>query len=373
VGEPRFPTKKRKKKVVKKKLKKKSGESVEEKKRKGSRMMSVRVSSSLNAGLSVLLDNVRMSTIKACAEHYKFSSTEALTEMGLNISLGVKKEKVVKEREEKREKPEVPLPFTGVIQEDCCHGLKQNHGLLTQCHKKPTESGDYCQGCQKQADKNASGKPNSGSIEDRLAAFEAGKEYRDPKGKAPVAYAKVMQKLKLTEEQVQAEATKQNIELPAEIFNAAIAKRGRPKKNQAVTSDTESEASTPKQRGRPKKAGKPVEVSTTEDLFATLISEAKANSPRAEPVAAPPVVEKKEKKEPKKKVAAVKEPEPEPEPEKESEVKVKKFEFKGKMYYRTADNVLYDPKTQECMGVFNEERQEIDECEEEEEEEEDDE
>jgi len=46
---------------------------------------------------------------------------------------------------------------------------------------------------------------------------------------------------------------------------------------------------------------------------------------------------------------------------------VKKFEFKGKLYYRTADNVLYDPKTQDCMGVFNEERQEIDECVEEEE------
>jgi hypothetical protein len=202
-----------------------------------------------------------------------------------------------------------------------------------------------------------------------MAAFTSGKEYRDPKGKAPVAYAKVMQKLKLTEEQVQAEATKQNIELPAELFNAPVAKRGRPKKNQAVTSDTESESSMssgePKKRGRPKKTGKPVEVSTTEDLFATIISEAKGNSPRPEPVA-----EKKDaggKKKASKKEAGGKKKEPEPEAE--PEVKVKKFEFKGKLYYRTADNVLYDPKTQECMGVFNEENQEIDECEEEEEEE----
>ena len=325
-------------------------------------MMEVRVSGMLCAGLAIVLEDVRRDTIRACAEKYKFSAETALLELGVSVNM-VKKEK--KERMENvSKKPEVPLPFMGVIQENCCHGLKQNHGLLTQCHKNPTGSSTYCQGCQKQADKNTSGKPNSGSIEDRMAAFTSGKEYRDPKGKAPVAYAKVMQKLKLTEEQVQAEATKQNIELPAELFNAPVAKRGRPKKNPAVTSDTESESSMssgePKKRGRPKKTGKPVEVSTTEDLFATIISEAKGNSPRPEPVA-----EKKDaggKKKASKKEAGGKKKEPEP------EVKVKKFEFKGKLYYRTADNVLYDPKTQECMGVFNEENQEIDECEEEEEE-----
>ena len=33
--------------------------------------------------------------------------------------------------------------------------------------------------------------------------------------------------------------------------------------------------------------------------------------------------------------------------------------------------MLYDPKTQECMGVFNEESQEIEECDDEEDEEDD--
>jgi len=324
--------------------------------------MEVMLSSALCKGVEGLLEDARRETIRACASKYNFSADLALEELGLCVKIGKKTERKMKEV--KREKPEIPLPFTGVIDNSCCHGLKQNHGLLTQCHKKACESGDYCQGCQKQADKNASGKPNSGSIEDRMAAFEAGKEYRDPKGKAPVAYVKVMQKLKLTEEQVQAEAVKQKIELPTELFNAPIAKRGRPKKNPAVTSDTESESSEPKKRGRPKKTGKPVEVSSTEDLFATIISEAKAEgtvgkSKSPEPVAEKKVAKKASKKETKK--------EPEPEKEKEPEVKVKKFEFKGKLYYRTADNVLYDPKTQDCMGVFNEERQEIDECEEEEE------
>jgi hypothetical protein len=340
-------------------------------------MMEVMLSSKLREGVAGMLEDARRETIRACAEKYKFSAEAALLELGLSVKMGKKTER--KEKVEKREKPEVPLPFTGLIQENCCHGLKQNHGLLTQCHKKPNGSGEYCQGCQKQADKNASGKPNSGSIEDRMAAFTSGKEYRDPKGKAAVAYAKVMQKLKLTEEQVQAEATKQNIELPAELFNAPVAKRGRPKKNPAVTSDTESESSVsngePKKRGRPKKTGKPVEVSTTEDLFATIISEAKGNSPRPEEQKEAKKASKKEAKKASKKEEVKKEEVKKEEVKKEEvkkeepEVKVKKFEFKGKLYYRTADNVLYDPKTQECMGVFNEESQEIDECEEEDEEE----
>jgi len=348
-------------------------------------MMSVMLSSKVRAGVASMLEDARRETIRACASKYNFSAELALEELGLSVKMVKKTEKKIKEG--KREKPEVPLPFTGAIQSECCHGLKQNHGLLTQCHKKPRESGDYCEGCQKQADKNSSGKPNSGSIEDRLKAFEAGKEYRDPKGKAPIAYVKVMQKLKLTEEQVRAEATKQNIELSDDLFNTPIAKRGRPKKNPAVTSDTESESSEPKKRGRPKKTGKPVEVSSTEDLFATIISEAKAegavgkaNSARAESATEKQVAEKKKEstngaagKKEKKAAVKVVEKEPEPVKEKEPEVKVKKFEFKGKLYYRTADNVLYDPKTQECMGVFNEERQEIDECEEEEDDEDDDE
>jgi hypothetical protein len=307
--------------------------------------------------LQRVLEIVRADVIRGCALKYNFPESEALS----LVLVDIKEREGGRKKVVKVSKPLIPLPFTGEVSEDCCSGVRQNHGLLTQCHKLKCDSKEYCSGCQKQADKNASGKPNSGSIEDRLAAFESGKEYRDPKGKAPVAYAKVMQKLKLSKEQVEEEAAKQKIDLPSDLFNAAIAKRGRPKKNSAVTSDTDSDKSEPKRRGRPKKTGKPVEVSTTEDLFASLISEAKANSPR------PPKAEAKEKVEPKE---AEKKVEPK---EAEAEVKVKKFEFKGTVYYRTSDNVLYDPKTQDCVGVFNEERQEIDECEEDDEEDEDDE
>ena len=50
-------------------------------------------------------------------------------------------------------------------------------------------------------------------------------------------------------------------------------------------------------------------------------------------------------------------------------VKVKRFEYKGKMYLRTNENVVYDVETQDEIGVFNEERGEIEYSELEEEEE----
>ena len=50
------------------------------------------------------------------------------------------------------------------------------------------------------------------------------------------------------------------------------------------------------------------------------------------------------------------------EDEEEDEVKVKKFEHGGKTYYRSpVDNLLYDPATSECVGIWNEATKEIDE------------
>lgn len=281
--------------------------------------------------ISDLLEGVCKDVVRACGAMYNFEGSE----LELRVILGGGL---------------VPMPFVGVMEEGCCHGLKRNHGLMTQC-KNEKIGKLYCVGCMKETEKNSSGKPNNGSIEDRMAAYSLGKEYRDPKGKIPVAYIKVMEKLKLSEEDVKREAKLKNVELPSDIFARTVSKRGRPKKTETVR----RESSEPKRRGRPKKTGKPLEVSTTEDLFASLISEAKAKSPTTE--SKEQVVEKLPREEDKCE---------------SEEVKVKKFEFKGQLYYRTADNVLYDPKTQDCVGVFNEERQEIEDVEEDEEEEEED-
>jgi hypothetical protein len=240
-------------------------------------MSSVMMSKAMNA--------FSAEVIRACASKYGFDGEEAMRELSVCVGAEGKKSKAKKEAAPKaapRAIPSIPLPFTGVVREDCCLGVKQNHGLYTQCFSAAGETG-LCKGCAKQASKNASGEPDCGLIAKRVMQ---GSEYRDAKGRAPVHYTKVMKKQKLTEEQVQTEASKFGIEIEASHFAAPETKRGRPKK--ATTSDTESETSSSaadatgekKARGRPKKAAKVVEVSATEDLFASLMQQAQSASPR---------------------------------------------------------------------------------------------
>ena len=430
-------------------------------------MMNVTVSDTLNVGLRKLSQEVCVKTINALAEHYGFSATEAEELLG-EVTLTKKTSKAKKMPSIKKEKTaSVPMPFSGGVVEECCHGLRQNHGLMTQCGNETTgEELFYCAGCQKQADKNASGEPDNGTIMARMRAYTEGREFRDPKGRAPTPYAKVMQKLKLSQEQVMEFATRTNQAFDEQHFAMPESKRGRPKKEASLTSDTDSDAG--KKRGRPKKTSKTMEVASTEDLFATLISEVKAASPRpaaqvqecatmsdlsgsesdgegskrsskksaksegekAEKKAAKEqekavaaaakeqekavalatkAAEKAAKEQEKAAALAAKEQEkaaalaakeqvkaekavakeqekaaalaakaaekaakeqekkagtkPSKEVPSEEPVSVKKFKFGGKEYLRTVDNVLYDEKTQECIGVFNEELQTIEECE----------
>ena len=360
--------------------------------------MSVSLGDMLNESLIRMMEEVKKNTVIECARKYGFNLEEALSGIGVvNIE---KKEKKENKKVEKVEKVVIPLPFKGKVMVGKCHGLKQNHGLLTQCTNITKE--EYCKGCKKQCEKNASGKPDSGCIEDRMTALNSGIEYRDPKGRTPIAYAKIMQKLNLTRETVEAAAEKENVILSESDFVMPESKRGRPKKATDTGSVSSSE---PKKRGRPKKTEKPVEVSSTEDLFASLISEMKTTKPEEKPEEKPKSAKEstklakeaekqaakakkeeekkaakakkeeekkaaKAKKEGEKKVTKNKKEEVAPakvevdvEVDEEVVVTVKKFEFNGKMYLRTADNVLYDPDTQDEVGVFNEALQKIDECE----------
>jgi len=223
---------------------------------------------------NMALDMARQAILD-CAEVYGFSAEEAMERLGAN-QVSIRAEIVSKKpKTEKVEKAAFPLPFSGYISDTCCQGVKANRGLYTQCEKKCNADGEFCNGCAKQAAKNANGQPDCGIIANR-----ANPEWRDAKGKAPTAFVKVMKKLKLTEEQVLAEVARLNVVFDAETHFAAEpakeSKRGRPKK--AITSDTESSSGEKKSRGRPKKAGKIVEVSATEDLFATLVQAAKADA-----------------------------------------------------------------------------------------------
>jgi len=119
--------------------------------------------------------------------------------------------------------------------------------------------------------------PEYGTIQQRMAVGIF--EYVDPKGRKPVAYAKVMKKYKISEEQALEEAGKFNIIINPEHFvvsDTEGVKRGRPK--------TEKAPKEKGAKGRPKKSKKVLQIEgDDEDLFASLVAE--ANETESEVVA----------------------------------------------------------------------------------------
>jgi len=218
---------------------------------------------------------------------YGFDVTEALEHLGVaDMKINRAPGKGKKGREKpKKTQATVPLPYCGVTNEDCCRGIRLNHGLMTQCVMACCDGGDYCTTCQNQANKNANGLPTYGRIEGRGSAG-----WRTPGGKQPVEYGNVMEKLNITRETATQEAAKLGLTIPEEQFAKREAQRGRPaKKKGAATSDTESEDGKPKEkkkRGRPKKDKKVVSGSsgTGDDLIASLMHAAAVVPPVKEQV-----------------------------------------------------------------------------------------
>ena len=231
-----------------------------------------------------------IAVIHALADKYGFDAKEAMaicqiSEVKVKKSANrvkgegkVRSTKAKAEPKPKREVPAFPLPFCGQAVEDWCLGLRLNHGLHSQCTMERLAGGDYCKTCQKQCDKNASGKPTYGCVADRMACPIL--EYRDPKAhKQTLPFANVMSKLNITREAAEAEALKFGLTIPEEHFVERASRRGRPKKD-ASASDTDSESgdSKPKKRGRPKKEKKVIAASVGDDLIASLVASAKKAS-----------------------------------------------------------------------------------------------
>jgi chemotaxis protein histidine kinase CheA len=386
-------------------------------------MMSVRTDMMRN--LERMFHDMSSELLDRAGEKYGFNASDAKREL-LDIKLNIK-EKETKKKVDKKEQPKCALPFTGVVRDGDCLGVKFNHGLYTQCWNVQ-EEGNLCKGCHKQC----------GGVEPELGLIGArvlkGDEWRDNKGRAPVHYTRVMKKQKLSRDQVMEEAGKFNINVTEEHFEAPEVKRGRPKKE---VSDTDSEKSAKRPRGRPKKEAKVVEVDATEDLFASLMDQAKNTkvaeedamsdiSEGSEVVKVAGVTDKAEKEAAKEaakqekealklqkqkereeakaaKEAAKQEKEalklqkqkekeeakaakealkkekeaaktkkedvvdtPILEAEEESEdeeVVVKKFTHNGVTYLKSSKNVLYDMNTQDPIGLWNEKTNSIEECE----------
>ena len=155
------------------------------------------------------------------------------------------------ESAKKEKKSSFPMPFISeLVNQSGCKGLAYNRGLFTQCSKNPMENGNFCKSCQAEADKNASGCPDFGTVTARMATGLY--EFKDSKGRSPVSYVKVLDKLKLSQEAALEAAGKLNIEIPNEHFVVVE----KPKKS----------------KGRPKKTGT-IQADNVSDMFAKLAAE----------------------------------------------------------------------------------------------------
>ena len=188
--------------------------------------------------------------VSQLASEYGFSEEDALIKLNLEkLKLQVQemkkrsggkakakakaKEPEKKEKKEKVAKALYPMPFSrSNVSETGCQGLAYNSGLFTQCPRECMVSLNYCKGCQSEIDQN--GKTTNGTIAERLACELM--EFKDGRGRKPVAYHKVMSKLNVSREQVEAEAGKLNI-LIDEIHFVVEEKKTKAKKETVVAKE----------------------------------------------------------------------------------------------------------------------------------------
>ena len=286
------------------------------------------------------MSKMLLEVVSEISVKYGLDISEVKKEIGLEVEMRVLKEK---EKEKK-----IMLPFCGRIDEERCQAIKINYGLYTQCENNIFQK-NFCKTCHKQSEKNSNGKPNYGTIDERL-----NKNYKDKNGKEPIKYSKFMEKMNITREMAEKEAEEQGLIIPEEEFEIKKSTRGRPKKSISTTDTSDEESiAEPKKRGRPPKEKKVIENGNVgDDLIKNLIEEANKSEPKK--TATPPP---KEPTPPPK--AATPEPENDDDTDDEEETVVVPFTFKGVKYLKAADNTIYDINTHEEVGVWDEEKQEI--------------
>jgi len=232
----------------------------------------------LNESLNTLITNLAMDlavrSVMECSKKYNFDGEEAVRELGLNSSqlqiettqsdensglppvMSVRRKTtpntvILKKSKVAASKPAFPLPYNGVINEDTCLGLKNNHGLYTQCELKKITNTDFCKTCAGQSSKNSNGKPDYGTVWERGQVGIM--DYRDPNGKGPIHYTKIMKKMGLTQEAVIQEAERFDITIDPIHFV-----------------DPEPTKPVSGKKGRPQKPEKVIEVDECNNLFASL-------------------------------------------------------------------------------------------------------
>ena len=282
-----------------------------------------------------------LEVVSEISKKYGLEISEIKKEIGLDV-------KIVSEKEKKKKK--IMLPFCGRIDEEICQGIKINYGLYTQCENSIFEK-KLCKTCHKQSEKNSDGKPNYGTIDERLES-----NYKDKNGKKPIKYSKFMEKMNITREMAETEAECQGLTIAEEEFEIAKTSRGRPKKSTSTTDTSDEESiAEPKKRGRPQKEKKVIENGNAgDDLIMNLIEE--ANKPEPNKTTTP---------KPSKDIPEPKQTDnndvrdDEDDEDEDEETVVVPFTFKGVKYLKATDNSIYDINTHEQLGVWDETKQEI--------------
>ena len=249
-----------------------------------------------------LWENATKETILSCIQllalHYSFDIDEAtrhiqLDEMKIVYKKSAKaprekkekivKEKVVKEKVVKEKKTLIPLPFLKhCVSTTACQGLNFNRGLFTQCEKSPLENGKYCSKCQSEAAQSSNNVPKCGSVVERLNADLY--DFVDPSGRKPTHFLKVIQKMKISVEQVEAHMDTQNLTFDESHICHII------------------EPEQPAKKKGGKKASTAVAEAEVVDMFAQLQLSASLNTPVAvdDDSIMPQIISEKEAKKAKK-------------------------------------------------------------------------
>ena len=289
--------------------------------------------------------------VNLLASKYQFDANDAINYLELNT---VRPERN-NENDFNKQKTNIPLPFCNHINPNCCHGVRLNYGLYTQCTNESTVyNTEYpvCQTCSKQIEKNSNAQPNYGFISSRLAM---GQNYRDPKGKAPTSYANIMQKMNITREDAELAAKKKGLVIPDYEFILKTVTRGRPKKDTTAV-DTESESSfapvkTEKKRGRPKKNKGLVGV---DDVGNNLLNDLIKNMNNNDD---PTISDKNNENNENNETSDTESDGAEAHPiklNKKAELGYIIVESEAEAdYLLTADNQLYTPFTHDCKGIWN--------------------
>lgn len=276
-----------------------------------------------------MVEKIGEHIVRELSTKYNFEAEEAMKYLDLSTK-----------KETKKKQSGIIIPFCGKINKENCEAIRLNHGLYTQCTNskcKLNNGHSVCETCDKQISKNSNNLPTYGYISERL---EKGSTYRDPKGKEPLNYGNVMEKLKITRNEAEREAANQGVTISEEQFEVKKAARGRPKKDTTAADTSGSEEEMPKnekKRGRPKKE-KEIVSTTGDEMIKELMKS--VNTPTKD-----------------------NEKDNEKDDDDGESTEVEKFSFNGKEYLKSNDNTLYDVDSWEEIGIWNSKTNKIDPCE----------